>query len=33
LLILLTLVSLDIETLHINFMQTRDLNGKIVIKP
>jgi len=32
-LILLTLVSLDIETLHINFMQTWDLDGRIVIKP
>jgi hypothetical protein len=33
LLILLTLVSLDIETFHINFMQTWDLDGRIVIKP
>jgi hypothetical protein len=33
LLILLTLVSLDIETFHINFMQTWDLDGRIVMKP
>jgi hypothetical protein len=33
LLILLTLVSLDTETFHINFIQTWDLNGRIVMKP